>query len=140
MTIPDTEFGQKVRQRLRDEKLIWFTTVGADGTPQPNPVWFLWEEDQDSVLIYNATQAKRIEHVALRPRVALNFQANEQGGDIVVITGVAEQALDAPANNDHAEYTRKYADGIKAIGSDPEKFASDYSVPLRVRFTKVRGS
>jgi PPOX class probable F420-dependent enzyme len=140
MTIPDSDFGQRVRQRLRDERLIWFTTTGADGTPQPNPVWFLWEEDRDSVLIYNATQARRIEHVAVRPRVSLNFQADKHGGDIVVITGVAEQALDAPANKDHAEYVAKYADGIKAIGSDPEKFARDYSVPLRVRFTKVRGS
>src|SRR3954453_942130 len=102
MTIPDTEFGQRVRQRLRDERLIWFTTTSADGTPQPNPVWFLWEEDHDSVLIYNATQAKRIAHVAVRPRVSLNFQANEHGGDIVVITGIAKQALDAPANKDHA--------------------------------------
>src|SRR3954470_4463758 len=107
MTIPDSEFGRRVRQRLQDETVVWFTTTGADGTPQPNPVWFLWEPDQGSVLIYNATRAKRLEHVAVRPRVSLNFQADEHGGDVVVITGVAEQALDAPANKDHAEYVAK---------------------------------
>ena len=139
MTIPDSEFGARVRRRLQDEHLIWFTTTGSDGTPQPNPVWFLWEPDQDSVLIYNATKAKRLEHVAVRPRVSLNFQADEHGGDVVVIAGVAEQALDAPPNKDNAAYVAKYAKGIEAIGSDPEKFAQDYSVPLRIRFTKVRG-
>ena len=25
--------------------MAWMTTVGDDGTPQPNPVWFLWDED-----------------------------------------------------------------------------------------------
>jgi hypothetical protein len=40
---PETPFGEKVARRLRTEMVIWFTTVGADGTPQPNPVWFLAE-------------------------------------------------------------------------------------------------
>ena len=93
----------------------------------------------DSVLIYNATNAKRLEHIAVRPRVSLNFEADEHGGDVVVIAGVAEQALDAPANKDHEAYSAKYAAGIQRLGSDPEKFARDYSVPVRVRFTKVRG-
>ena len=39
MVLPDPQspFGARVRERLRDENVIWFTTVGADGTPQPNP-------------------------------------------------------------------------------------------------------
>jgi PPOX class probable F420-dependent enzyme len=139
MTIPDSAFGERVKQRLREETLVWFTTTSADGTPQPNPVWFLYEPDRDAALIYNATNAKRLDHVAVRPRVSLNFEADEHGGDVVVIAGVAEQALDAPANKDHADYVAKYAEAIARIGSDPEKFARDYSVPLRIRFTKVRG-
>lgn len=137
--IPDNDFGERVRRRLREQILIWFTTTSADGTPQPNPVWFLWEEDLDTVLIYNATKAKRLDHVAVRPRVSLNFETDETGDDVIVITGVAEQALDAPANKDNEAYLAKYAEGIKAIGSNVEKFAKDYSVPLRIRFTKVRG-
>lgn len=137
--IPDSDFGERVRRRLREEQLIWFTTTGADGTPQPNPVWFLFEEDRESVLIYNATRAKRLEHAAVRPRVALNFETDEHGDDVVVITGTAEQALDAPENKDHVAYLEKYAEAIKAIGSNIDKFAQDYSVPLRIRFTKVRG-
>ena len=137
--IPDSDFGERVRRRLRNEQLIWFTTTSADGTPQPNPVWFLWEEDTETVLIYNATKALRLQHVAVRPRVALNFETDANGDDVVVIAGVAEQALDAPANSDHEAYLTKYREGIKAIGSDVEKFAKDYSVPLRIRLTKVRG-
>jgi predicted pyridoxine 5'-phosphate oxidase superfamily flavin-nucleotide-binding protein len=41
--LPDsgTAFGERVRRRLREEQVIWITTVGKDGTPQPNPVGFL---------------------------------------------------------------------------------------------------
>ncbi len=49
VALPSTPFGARVAQRLREEHLIWLTTVGADGTPQPNPVWFLW--DGASVLV-----------------------------------------------------------------------------------------
>jgi hypothetical protein len=33
----------RVAQRLREDAVIWLTTVAANGTPQPNPVWFLWD-------------------------------------------------------------------------------------------------
>jgi PPOX class probable F420-dependent enzyme len=46
-----TPFGQRVVQRLREDVVIWLTTVRADGTPEPSPVWFLW--DQETFLIYS---------------------------------------------------------------------------------------
>jgi PPOX class probable F420-dependent enzyme len=137
--IPDSGFGARVRTRLRDERLIWFTTTADDGTPQPNPVWFLWDGDSDAVLIYNANGAKRLEHVAVRPRVSLNFEADDNGGDVVVFAGVAEQALDTPPPNEHEAYVTKYTDAIAGLGLAAEQFAQRYSVPLRVRLTKVRG-
>ncbi|MGH8862798.1 MAG: TIGR03667 family PPOX class F420-dependent oxidoreductase [Jatrophihabitantaceae bacterium] len=137
--IPDSEFGARVRKRLHDEQLAWLTTTGADGTPQPNPVWFLWEPDDEAVLVYNANNAKRLDHAAVRPRVALNLQSDEHGDDVVVLTGTAEQALDAPPVDRHEAYLAKYDAGIVRIGSDRANFARDYSAPLRIRITKVRG-
>ena len=40
---PDTEFGARVERRLREDVIGWLVTVSADGTPQPNPVWFVWD-------------------------------------------------------------------------------------------------
>jgi PPOX class probable F420-dependent enzyme len=137
--IPDSDFGTRVRIRLEDEKVVWLTTTSADGTPQPNPVWFLWEQDRDSVLVYNAFDASRLDHVAVRPRVSLNFDGNGRGGDIVVIAGVAEQALDLPPATEYEPYVAKYAADVERIGMDAESFAQKYSVPLRIRMTKVRG-
>ena len=80
----DTPFGERVARRLRDELIIWMTTTGADGTPQPNPVWFIW--DGDTLLVYNRPDAKRLQHVPARPSVSLNFDS-DRGGNVVVITG-----------------------------------------------------
>lgn len=137
--IPDSEFGSRVRRRLGSEKVAWLTTTGADGTPQPNPVWFVWEQDADALIVYSDKDAARLEHVAARPRVAVNFDGDGRGGDIVVIAGVAEQALDAPPPDRHVLYVSKYAADVERIGMDPASFAERYSVPLRVRMTKVRG-
>ena len=37
-----TEAGARAEGRLRDEGIIWLTTVRSDGQPQSVPVWFLW--------------------------------------------------------------------------------------------------
>lgn len=137
--IPDSEFGARVRSRLRDEDTVWLTTTTANGTPQPNPVWFLWNADDETVLVYNANDAKRLDRFALRPRVALNFNTDESGDDVVVLTGVAEQALDVPAPDRNEAYLAKYADAIARIGLNRNSFAQKYSVPVRVRIEKARG-
>lgn len=92
---PGTPFGERVRRRLREEQVIWITTVGRDGTPQPNPVGFLLQDD-NSILVYNAVRANRTGHVADRPRVSLHFDGDGAGGDIVVFTGTARRVDDAP--------------------------------------------
>ncbi|HEY0118437.1 MAG TPA: TIGR03667 family PPOX class F420-dependent oxidoreductase [Cellulomonas sp.] len=137
MTIPDTPLGARVRTRLRDEQLVWLTTVAEDGTPQPNPVWFLWD-GADSVIVYNDNRARRLGRLTAGGRVSLNFQAGAGGGDVVVLTGTAAHAPDVPAPADNADYLAKYADGIAALGG-PAIFAGRYDVPVRIRIEHVRG-
>src|SRR6185437_9644081 len=98
-----TAFGDRVRQRLRDERVIWLATAGADGTPQPNPVWFLWQEPS-SLLIYNRADAHRLAHIARNPRVALHFDGDGNGGNVVVLTGAAEVVSGHPLAHEHPEY------------------------------------
>ncbi|MFF4418882.1 TIGR03667 family PPOX class F420-dependent oxidoreductase [Streptosporangium sp. NPDC001559] len=137
-----TDFQQRVEQRLRTETFAWLTTVGRDGTPQPNLVWFVWEpadDDQGTILIYNRADAARLGHIRRNPRVSLNFNSASDGGDIVVVTGEAEILTDHPAAADFPPYAEKYRDGITRISGDPERFSAEYPVPLRVRVTRVRG-
>jgi PPOX class probable F420-dependent enzyme len=132
-----TDFGKKVIHRLNEEEVIWLTTVAEDGTPQPNPVWFLW--DGESILIYSQPGSKKVANLRKRPRVALHFDASETGEDVVVFTGKAEFDPAAPPVHQNPPYAQKYYLGLVALGSTPEKMGAEYTVAIRVRPEKVRG-
>ena len=136
---PSTAFGERVARRLRDERLIWFTTVDAKGMPQPTPVWFLWDETNSTILIYSRADAKRLAHLQQHPRVALNFDGNGAGGDIIVITGEAQVSTDDPPADQLPIYEEKYRDFIARRYETAEKFAAVYPVALRIRPIAIRG-
>jgi PPOX class probable F420-dependent enzyme len=133
-----TEFGQRVRRRLETEIVIWLITQGKNGTPQPSPVWFVPDGD-DEIVIYSQPDKPKLRNISDRPTVALNFSATESGGDVVVFHGEARVDHDAPACSDVPSYVQKYAEGIAGLGMTPESFAAEYSVPIRVSLTRLRG-
>jgi PPOX class probable F420-dependent enzyme len=131
-----SSFGRRVVERLENEQVVWLTTVAADGTPQPSPVWFLWDGQQ--VLMYSMPNRPKLRHIQANPKVALNFDSDE-GDDIVILTGQARIAeSEAPANQAPA-YLEKYREAISEIGMNPESFAQAYSVPVRITPTRLRG-
>jgi PPOX class probable F420-dependent enzyme len=134
---PTTDFGKRVERRLRDEQIIWLTTVRRDGTPQPSPVWFLW--DGESVLMYSRPNQQKQRNIERNAKVSLHFDGDGHGGNIVVITGTAEIVADAPPATGVPEYVAKYAEPIKQIGMDDAAFAQAYSVAIRITPTDVRG-
>lgn len=115
---------------------IWLTTVGRDGTPQPNPVGFLWDGG-DSLLIYSQAEARRLANIRRQPLVSLHFDSN--GGDIVVLTGTAEILDDYPAVPGNPAWLEKCGKAIDARFGSAVKFAERFSVPVRIRLTRVRG-
>jgi PPOX class probable F420-dependent enzyme len=132
-----TPFGQRAERRLREERLGWLTTVAADGTPQPIPVWFLWD-GAASFLLYSKPGTAKLRNIAARPRVSLHLDGDGDGGDIVVVLGDAAETDDPPAC-DVPAYVEKYAGLIARNSWTPEGFAADYAVPLRISATGLRG-
>jgi PPOX class probable F420-dependent enzyme len=137
--IADSEFGRRARGRLLDEKLIWLTVVDGNNTPQPNPVWFLWEPELDSLLVYSAADARRLVHIRERPQVSAHFNSDPLGRDVVVLAGVAELAPDAPTASSNDAYMAKYDADIQRIGSTPARFGFHFSEALRIRISHIRG-
>lgn len=132
-----TPFGARVATRLATDVVIWLTTVRADGTPLPSPVWFLW--DGATALVYSRPDTPKIRNIAARPLVALNFDGDRGGGDIIVLTGSAQVDPTAPPADQLEAYLEKYRERISGIGMTPASFAAAYSVALRVTPTNVRG-
>ena len=135
---PTTEFGARVARRLREATVAWLTLVDGTGTPQPAPVWFLW--DGDTALIYSDHRARRLAHLRSNPRVALHLDGDGNGGDIVVLTGEITEERGAPNAAANGPYLAKYGDRITGgPWGTAEVFAATYSVPLRFRADRVRG-
>ena len=61
--------------------------VGPTGTPQPSPVWYHW--DGQTFLIYSQPDAAKLRNIGRQPSVALTFDGDGRGGDIIIITGRA---------------------------------------------------
>ncbi len=133
----DSKAGQRVLQRLQTDEVIWLTTVDGHGGPQPRPVWFHW--DGKSVLIFSQLAAAKLRHIRENPAVALNFNTDQYGGDVGVITGEAQVASGKIQDQRMQEYLRKYERAIKDIGMTPEQLQAEYSVPLLVTPKSVRG-
>src|SRR3954471_1797632 len=133
----DTPFGARAARRLAEERLALLTTVDGRGTPQPVPVWFVYEDG--SVLLYSEPGQAKLRNIARNARVALHLDGDGQGGDIVVLTGEAREAPEqAPAHQVPA-YAAKYAWGFERLGLSAEQFAARYSVPVRIAVSRLRG-
>ena len=131
-----TDFGALVARHLREDRVVWLTTITPSGKPLPAPVWFWWD-GEETVRVFSLPDTGRVRNVENNPNVSLNFAGNGQGGDIVILSG--EVTIGDDRADQHEAYAEKYGWGFERIGLTPQQFADKYSVPLHVRITKVRG-
>jgi PPOX class probable F420-dependent enzyme len=123
-------------ERLRREKIAWLTTVRRDGQPQSSPVWFLWREGE--IVVYSKATTQKVRNIKENPQVAVHLRDIDEGSDIISIEGVAEIDDAYPAAAAIPDYVKKYRAMIADIKMDPDSFTKSYSVPIRIRPTKLR--
>jgi PPOX class probable F420-dependent enzyme len=133
-----TDFGARAEKRLRRDRIGWLVTVGADGTPQPNPVWFVW--DGATVLIYSAADQAKLKHIERNPQVALHLDSRSSGDDIVIVVGEAAIDAAAPPVHENRAYVTKYRKEMLRLElGTPAEMAATYHVPIRIVPLKIRG-
>lgn len=133
-----SKFGRVVKQHLKNDYVIWLTTVDSNLTPQPRPVWFIWEED--TFLIFSQAKAYKVKHITKNPRVALHFNTDETGDEYVIIfLGDASIDTNGPPAHQVPAYFEKYKSGIAGLNMTPEEFSREYSIAIRIKPTEVRG-
>ena len=71
--------------------------------------------------------------------MALNFNTDEDGGDVGVLIGEARLLQEAPPLARLQAYLKKYAAGIQDIGLTPETMQAEYSAVILVTPTALRG-
>ena len=135
----NSKFGRTIKRHLKNQYFVWLTTVDSKGTPQPRPVWFIWEDD--SFLIFSQTNAYKVKHIKNNPKVSLNFNTTDEDGEKDVIIFIGDAVIDKKVSPAHEvkAYLKKYKTGIIGLNTTPEDFSKEYSTAIRIKPTEVRG-
>ena len=127
---------EKFNDLIANAIYIWFTTVREDGMPQPTPVWFV--RDGETFIIYTTSAAQKIKNLNANPKVALGI-AHGDAGNFFVVQGEAVIDHSLPSPTKQAAYFAKYKDSLPEIGMTPEVFDQQFTLPIRVTPSHVRG-
>jgi len=133
-----TTFGADVIKRLEVQKLAWLTTMDSKGTPQPNPVWFIW--DDGVIYIFSKPNQAKLSNIARSGRVAINLEATADEEHVTIFTGQAEiiDRADLPADI-LDRYAERYKDGMTGIQMTRAEYEAAYAIPIRFTREKLRG-
>ena len=134
-----TEFGAKAVRRLSQEGILWLVTVRHDRTPQPSPVWFLW--DGETILIYSQPNTQKLRNIARSARVSLHLNSDQWGNEVVIVTGDAQIEENAPLVREVPAFVKKYVHELQSAKSldDFDRIMDGYTVAIRVTPTGLRG-
>ena len=133
----ESDLGKRALDRLENEQVAWLTTVSANGTPLPTPVWFHWQDGV--ILIYSEPDTAKVRAIRDHPRVALNFNSDEHGGNVVILKGSAELITKSPPLTTIPDYVEKYRQGVESLGLSPEAMAAQYSQQIRITPDRLSG-
>jgi PPOX class probable F420-dependent enzyme len=133
---PKTPVGAWAHERLVGDIVGWLTTIAPDGTPQSSVIAFLWHEQ--SVLLYSQPGALKVRNIAANPRVAFHLQCDRYGNHMLTIEGIAAVDHTAASGAACEAYLDKNRDAFVEWEMDPAEARREFSLPIRVRPTRVR--
>ena len=119
-----------VRDRLRDEVIVWLASVRPDGRPHLVPVWFLWDEQE--FIIFSQPGSQKIRNLRAHPQVTLALEAREEGEDIAIFEGTAEIMDATGVTKLLPAYDAKYHTRIIDLDMTMASMAASYSLAIRV--------
>jgi PPOX class probable F420-dependent enzyme len=109
-------------------------TVRADGAPQVNPMWFLWDPEQNVLKLTHTKTRHNYRYIQSQPRVAFSIVDPDDNYRYLQVRGVVEKVEDDPTGGFYQTLQQRYR------GYTREVLDRDVRVVLTVRPTafKVR--
>jgi PPOX class probable F420-dependent enzyme len=136
LAILATAAGAWAREHLERDVVGWLTTLAPDGRLQSSPVSFLWEHG--TILFYSQPDTPKLRNIAASPQVSFTLQSDPYADHVCILEGVAAVEPGTPSSIEHATYRAKYRAPLAHWRLDEAETAADFSVPVRVRPTRVR--
>jgi PPOX class probable F420-dependent enzyme len=95
-----------------------YATVRADGAPQVNPMWFLWDPERGVIKMTHTKRRHNYRNVQREPRVALSIVDPDDPYRYVQVRGVVESIEDDPTGSFHEVLQRLYKG---TVGEVPDR-------------------
>ncbi len=124
------------RDHLERDVVGWLTTVAPDGRPQSSVISFL--HDGPTIFFYSQPATPKLRNLAASPLVSFHLQSDPFGDHILVIEGRAQIDPTIAPSDVHVAYRAKYREPLVHWAMDEAATAADFSVPIRIRPTRVR--
>jgi PPOX class probable F420-dependent enzyme len=125
----------EIAQRLRQERIVWITTVTAGGQPQTAPVWYLWDGHEFIIWSFDGV---RVRNLSTNPKVNLHLNDDGRGDNIVIVEGIATIDRSLGPGSANPAFVNRYQELLDAMKHTWDWFDRDYPVPVRVKPTRVR--
>jgi PPOX class probable F420-dependent enzyme len=124
------------REHLERDTVAWLTTVAPDGRPQTSVISFL--HDGSTIVFYSRPGTPKLRNLAASPLVSFHLQSDPYGDHVLIVEGTAEPDRSIPPSDVHEAYRAKYREPLAHWAMDEAQTARDFSVPIRIRPTRVR--
>jgi PPOX class probable F420-dependent enzyme len=124
------------REHLESDPVAWLTTLAPDGRLQSSLISFL--HDGPTIFFYSQPDTPKLRNIAATPRVSFHLQSDLYGDHALIVEGTAEIDRSIPPSDVHEAYRAKYREPLAHWAMDEAQTARDFSVPIRIRPTRVR--
>jgi PPOX class probable F420-dependent enzyme len=138
-TLPATEPPPRAgaEQYLRDDPVVWLSSVQDNGRPHVVPVWFHWDGEQ--IVAFSKPNARKVQNLRDQPSVMLAVGTPGPEFEVELIEATAELP-DEPARDVMPEgFAAKYGELLRRAGLTAQRFAEVYSQPIVLRPTRFLG-
>jgi PPOX class probable F420-dependent enzyme len=130
--------GTWAREHLETDVVGWLTTVSPDGRPQSSVISFL--RDGGTIFFYSQPDTPKLRNLAASGLVSFHLQSDPWADHFLVVEGVAEIDPTIAPSDVHEAYRAKYREPLAHWAMDEAATAQAFSVPIRIRPTRVRVS
>jgi PPOX class probable F420-dependent enzyme len=126
-----------IESALRDDPVVWLSSVQSDGRPHLVPVWFHW--DGERIVAFSKPHARKVDNLRGQPSVMLAVGTPGPEFEVELIEATAELP-DRPAEEViPAGFGAKYRELLQRAGLTVQRFAQVYSQPIVLRPTRFLG-
>lgn len=106
MTTENGQIPQGYRDLLETTALIHVATIGPDGEPQSNPVWFDW--DGEHIKFSQTKTRQKYKNVERDPRIAVSLVDPENPYRYLEVRGEVTEVEEDPDNDFINAMAKKY--------------------------------